>query len=191
MRSLSLILLGFLSCLLGISCVEYTPKPRGYVRIEPTEAVYDTLPIQDSPFRFVVSNAVTIEWTGKEGHEGLNLTYPELGATIYCHYLPVTPATWPIVEAESRSFAIHQLKPAGEISEKAYENPEANVYGSLFLLDGGSASPIQFLLTDSVSQCFRGALYFDCKPNADSLAPAIHYIQQDIIELIQTFEWRK
>ena len=70
-------------------------------------------------------------------------------------------------------------------------NESANVYGSLFLLDGESASPIQFLLTDSVSNFFRGALYFDCKPNADSLAPAIQYIREYIIELIQTFSWKE
>ena len=64
------------------------------------------------------------------------------------------------------------------------------VFGSLFLLEGNSASPVQFLLTDSASHFLRGALYFDCRPNADSLAPAIDYLRQDVIELMQTFRWR-
>ena len=38
---------------------------------------------------------------------------------------------------------------------------------------------------------FRGALYYDCIPNADSLAPVTRYLKQDIVELIQSFEWKK
>ena len=145
-----------------ISCVEYTPKPRGYVRIEPSKAQYKPLDLSYLPFNFDVSQAAVIEVPDqKKGVTGLNISYPELEAKLYCSYLPITP------------------------------NPAANVYGSLFLLDGESASPIQFLLTDSVSNFFRGALYFDCKPNADSLAPSIQYIREDIIELIQTFSWKE
>ena len=65
------------------------------------------------------------------------------------------------------------------------------MYGSLFMLDGESASPLQFMLTDSVSRFFRGALYYDCIPNADSLAPVTRYLKQDIVELIQSFKWKK
>ena len=155
-----------------ISCVEYTPKPRGYVRIEPSKAQYKPLDLSYLPFNFDIS-------------------YPELEAKLYCSYLPITPASLVTVEMESRSFVARQIKSENRISEKAYSNPAANVYGSLFLLDGESASPIQFLLTVSVSNFFRGALYFDCKPNADSLAPAIQYIREDIIELIQTFSWKE
>ena len=186
------ILMGLLFCAFGMSCVEYTPKPRGYVRIEPMEAKYEPLNLKSLPFHFMVSDVVKVELpeSGQNDVYSLNIVYPEMRAKLYCSYLPVTTDSWASVEAESRSFAIRQLKSTHEISEKAYSNPEADVYGSLFLLDGESASPIQFLLTDSVSRCFRGALYFDCKPNADSLAPAIQYIQADIIELIETFHWR-
>ncbi|WP_297906837.1 gliding motility protein GldD [uncultured Parabacteroides sp.] len=174
------------------SCVEYTPKPRGYVRIEPAKACYKSLDLESLPFNFDVSQATVIELPDqKTGVVGLNILYPELEAKLYCSYLPITPASLATAEAESRSFVARQIKSVNRVSEKAYANPSADVYGSLFLLDGESASPIQFLLTDSVSNFFRGALYFDCKPNADSLAPAIQYIREDIIELIQTFSWKE
>ena len=102
-----------------ISCVEYTPKPRGYVRIEPSKAQYKPLDLSYLPFNFDVSQTAVIEVPDqKKGVTGLNIS-------------------------------------------------------------------------DSVSNFFRGALYFDCKPNADSLAPAIQYIREDIIELIQTFSWKE
>ena len=75
--------------------------------------------------------------------------------------------------------------------EQEYNNAEEKVYGSLFMLGEESASPIQFMLTDSVSHFFRGVLYYDCMINADSLEPVTQYLKQDIIELIQSFKWNK
>ena len=105
--------------------------------------------------------------------------------------MPVTRATLPVAENESRSLVARQIKQAEAVKEQAYSNPEERVYGSLFLLDGEAASPVQFMLTDSVSNFFRGALYYDCVPNADSLAPVTDYLRKDIIELIQSFTWKK
>ena len=162
------------------------------MRIEPPEARYRPFVDSGLPFGFSVSDAVRVELLGKEdGTTGLNLVYPELGARVYCSYLAVSPSSLSSVEAESRSFVFRQLRPETRWAEKAYSNPDVGVYGSLFVLDGGSASPIQFTLTDSVSNFFRGALYFDCQPNADSLAPAVDYIRKDIVELVRTFNWRR
>ena len=181
-------LIGLLWC---VSCVEYTPKPRGYVRIEPSEARYVDFSDTLLPCRFHVSQEAVVKLSGERGEAtSLNLSYPELGACLYCGYLPIDRSTFGQIETESRAFVARQIPERGKISEKAYSNPDERVYGSLFALDGESATPVQFWLTDSVSHFFRGALYFDCKPNADSLAPAIQYVRKDIIELIQTFSWR-
>ena len=191
MKKVATLLVGWIamSC---VSCVEYTPKPRGYFRIEPAKAEYQSLDVSSFPFVFNVSKAAVVELPeNNESMSGLNIFYPELSAKIYCSYLPITPNRLAAVESESRSFVARQLKPETVVSEKAYSNPEAQVFGSLFLLEGDLASPVQFLLTDSVSHFFRGALYFDCKPNVDSLAPAVRYVHEDIMELMQTFSWRK
>ena len=110
---------------------------------------------------------------------------------LYCSYFPVTPATLGRAEEECRALVVRQAKYPERIKVQAYSHPEASVYGSLFMLDGESASPLQFMLTDSVSRFFRGALYYDCIPNADSLAPVTRYLKQDIVELIQSFKWKK
>ena len=182
-------------CVLAcISCVDYTPKPRGYMRIEPAEARYVRLDDKDLPFEFRVSDATVVELSDSGRVQrlvGVNILYPELGAKLYCSYFPVTPASLRIADAECRSFVARQAKPTDRIAEKAYSNPDAEVYASLFLIEGESASPIQFMLTDSASRFFRAALYFNCKPNADSLAPAVAYIRRDIVELIQSFSWRE
>lgn len=177
--------------LLCISCVEYTPKPRGYFRIEPGAHTFTDLPLDDLPYTFRVSRLATVELPPHGSPEGwINLSYPALGVKIYCSYLPVTSSTLERAEEESRSLVLRQAKNAAAIKEQAYSNPDNRVYGSLYLLDGESASPVQFMLTDSTSHFFRGALYYDCRPNADSLAPVTDYLRTDIIELIQSFSWK-
>lgn len=184
-----LFILFFLLC---ISCTEYTPKPRGYFRIEPPQARYQSLPLDSLPYAFNVSQLVTVELPPVGSPEGwINLSYPSLGVKVYCSYLPVTRRTLQTAEMESRSLVSRQAKQANAVKEQAYSNPDEKVYGSLFLLDGESASPVQFMLTDSSLNFFRGALYYDCVPNADSLAPLTDYLRKDIIELIQSFSWKK
>lgn len=182
----------FLFLLLCISCTEYTPKPRGYFRIEPPQAGYQALPLDSLPYTFNVSQLVTVELPPVGSPEGwINLSYPSLGVKVYCSYLPVTQKTLQTVGTESRLLVSRQAKQANAVKEQAYSNPDEKVYGSLFLLDGESASPVQFMLTDSTSNFFRGALYYDCVPNADSLAPLTDYLRKDIIELMQSFTWKK
>ena len=175
-----------------IACVEYTPKPRGYVRIEPEPPQYTLFSSDSLPYTFHISHLVTIEQAPSKNPNGsITLVYPSLKAKLYGSYLPITSATREKAERESRTLVARLSKNTETIQEQAYSNQEAQVYGSLFLLDDTSASPIQFMLTDSVSHFFRGALYYDCIPNADSLAPLTHYLQQDMIELIQSFNWKK
>lgn len=178
-------------CLLGLSCTEYTPKPRGYFRIEPEIPRYQSIVEDCFPYTFHVSQLVSVKFSSTEELKGLTLSYPALRATVYCSYFPVTPATLRLAEEECRSLVARQAKDATTISEKAYSDPEKQVYGFFFQLEGESASPLQFMLTDSVSRFFRGALYYDCRPNADSLAPVTQYLREDILELIESFNWKK
>ena len=46
-----------------------------------------------------------------------------------------------------------------------------------------------FILTDSVSHFFRGALYFNTEIN-DSILPINNFLKYDIKHLIETFHWK-
>lgn len=173
------------------SCTEYTPKPRGYFRIEPAEAEYLFFSSDTLPFQFNLSRQAIVAASSDTSRGWINIVYPELNATIYCSYLPITPVGYATVESENRRLLQRLINPTLKITEKAYSHPEADVFGSLFILDGETSSPLQFLLTDSVRHFFRGALYIDSRPNADSLAPVVDYLQRDIIEMIQSFNWKK
>lgn len=181
-------------CMLGMicaSCTDYTPKPRGYMRIEPGVAQYALFKTEEFPFTFSVSELANVELPPEEGKgRWMNIVYPSLEAKIYCSYLPITPAKLEEVEEEVRLLILRQTKEVTEIKEQAYEDPGLKVYATFFQLEGESASPYQFVVTDSTRHFFRGALYFDSKLNTDSLAPVISYLKEDIVELIQSFHWR-
>ena len=71
-----------------------------------------------------------------------------------------------------------------------YEDKEKSVYGVLYEIKGNAASSVQFYATDSTKHFLRGALYFNTVPNKDSLAPAIQFVEEDIIHLIETLSWK-
>ncbi len=80
---------------------------------------------------------------------------------------------------------------AEQIIPKDFINEEKRVFGSIFEITGNAASHIQFHVTDSTSNFIKGSLYFYAKPNYDSVLPAIDYIKEDILYLIETLEWAK
>jgi gliding motility-associated lipoprotein GldD len=174
----------------GLSCTHYTPKPRGYFRIEPPSPVYAEFSPGNLPCAFNISSLAGAEFSPAV-EDWINLAYPSLGAVIYCSYLPVTASTLATVGDESRALAVRQVRNGGRITQQAYENSKSNVYALLYESGGDSAAPIQFALTDSVSHFFRGALVYDRVADADSLAPVTQYLKADIVELIQSFSWKK
>lgn len=176
-----------------LSCKKnYTPKPKGYLRIEPPEAQYMAFNMDELPYGFNLSTQTAVELpTNDSAQYRFNIDYPDLNAKIFCSYQTITPQTFHEYEDECRRLIEHTNRNAVEINEKIYENKDHHIYGSLFLTEGETASPIQFMLTDSVANFFRGALYYKYSANADSLAPVTEYIKKDIIELIQSFYWKK
>ena len=72
----------WMACLC-MACVEYTPKPRGYVRIEPEVVAYEPLDLPELPFLFEVSQAATVELPDSEATLPMfNLSYPSLHAKV-------------------------------------------------------------------------------------------------------------
>ena len=64
------------------------------------------------------------------------------------------------------------------------------LHKNLYNLSAESATPLQFVVTDSTRYLLRGALYFDESGKSDSIAPVIDYLSDDIIHLIESIETR-
>jgi len=182
-----IILLLFLS-----SCSEgYVPKPLGYYRIdlpEKTYIKYDTI----CPFIFYYPEYAIIKHRPFDENENcwFDIDFPTLKASIHISYKSGKDDIIKYIE-DSRSLVYKHTIKADAINEKIYEDVEKQVYGTLYQIKGNAASLMQFYLTDSVNNFFRGALYFNVVPNKDSLAPVMDFIEIDIVQLIESFEWKK
>lgn len=189
----SLILPFILSLTLILSSCdeEYTPKPRGYFRIDLPENSYQTFK-SDCPFSFEYSTyAKAAVYKGKQIENcWYNIYYSKLNATIHLSYTPLqSKSDLETQLANSRTLVYKHTVKADGIEEIPISYESKNVYGLLYNLSGNSASQAQFYVTDSSRHFLRCALYFNSSPNADSIAPVLNYINKDIEHLITTFKW--
>lgn len=166
------------------------PKPYGYVRLTVPDTAY-TFYAGSEPFRFAISqNAQAQVMPQEDGSIWMDIHYPILKATIHGSYLPIHQ-NLDLLTDEAIKFVYKHTAQATSIPEQAFVNEQNRVYGVLFRLNGNTASPYQFFLTDSVHHFFRASAYCECKPNADSLAPIYDYLEQDIRRIIESWQWEK
>lgn len=181
----------FMWCILvPIGCRKVsTPRPYGYYRIALPEAEYTAFELAKT-YHFERSIYATPQAIKNNGEgKWMNLHYDTLNADIHCSYMPVHANLRDLTD-DAMEFVYKHVSQASAIPEREYANDEARVYGVFFTLQGNTASPYQFFLTDSTKHFFRGAVYCNCKPNADSLQPILEYLEHDIEHLIESFEWR-
>ena len=173
-----------------ISCnTEYYPKPKGNFRIDLPERSYQRL---DSvfPYIFDYPDYAQIEKNYQMQYNPywINISFPLFKGKLHLSYKEIDGNLNKYLE-DTRSMVMKHIPKASAITNKAFENPDHNVYGVTYHIEGVSAaSPYQFYLTDSTQHFLRGALYFNVVPNNDSLAPVIDFLIEDINHLIETLE---
>jgi gliding motility-associated lipoprotein GldD len=168
----------------------FTPKPKGYFRIDmpaKTYRLYDSL----CPYSFEIP---TYSFIDNDKHKGadpcwINIVFPRFNAQIHLSYKTVTNNLDTLL-GQSRDFAVkHQIKATG-LDETIIIRDSAGVYGLVYDIAGNTASNLQFYLTDSTHHFMRGALYFNSVPNIDSQKIVVDYIRKDVVHMIQTFNWK-
>lgn len=169
----------------------YTPKPRGYFRIELPEkqyALYDSL--QNYRFEYPAYAQLVREKRKGAEIDWVDIDFPDFKGSLYISYKPVDQNLSEYVE-DTRSLLLQHIPKASGITDSLIIDSERRVYGLLYQIKGkGAASPLQFYLTDSTQHFIRGALYFNIRPNNDSLAPVIDFLKADIDHLVHTLEWK-
>lgn len=175
-----------------MACQEnYSPKPYGYFRVDLPAHSYSKITQQNLPYSFDISSIAKITQSSDFTQKNwIDIDYQTLNAKIHCSYFVVDNNLQELLEDSYRYVYKHVTKADG-IIQQVYENPDARVYGILYDLEGNTASSLQFVLTDSIHHFFRAALYFDNKPNADSIAPMNEYIRDDMFRLVESFEWKR
>ncbi|WP_410896814.1 gliding motility lipoprotein GldD [Pontibacter sp. E15-1] len=186
--------LGFCLATAMVACEsEYTPKPKGYNRIDLPEAAYQ--PLQDShPYTFEFSQYAKVrpDSSGIAQPHWINIIYPSLGANVQLTYKDINNSQKmlnDLVEDARKLTAKHQIK-AYAIEESQIKTPAGDV-AAVFELEGEVPSQFQFYVTDSTQHFLRGALYFRTATQNDSLAPVIEFVKKDIVHLLNTLKWQE
>ena len=186
-RELTLMLLIIFLGSCGNDVADFTPKPRGYFRIELPSRDYQPLEI-DCPFTFEYNTHAV--WQKARRECWGDLYYPDLKGRLQLTYKPVSDQNLETLLEEGRQLAFkHTVKAAG-IGEKVFNDPYSEVYGILYNIQGEAATNIQFFMTDSANHFLRGGMYFYAEPNVDSLRPVNDYMQGEIVHLIETLQWK-
>lgn len=183
---------------LAFGCKEkFTPKPRGFFRISFPEKNYNPLN-NKFPYQFDVAGYVKIVPDKQNPGQPwwINLEVPENKAEVHISYYNLQNNNKPARELlagfmeETRELAYKHSIKANAIEERIFVNPEYEVFGTVYHIEGNAASPIQFFLTDSTRHFLRGALYIRATPDIDSLKPVIEFLERDVIHLIETTKWK-
>jgi len=174
------------------SCREtYSPKPRGYYRIDLPEKSYQLFK-ETCPYSFEYPK-YSVLYNDSSIHAEpywINIYFPQFNGTLHLSYKPIRNNLKVLVE-DAHAMAYKHTVKADAIEEQYIKNELDKVYGLLYEIKGNAASSLQFFVTDSSSHFLRGALYFQTNPNKDSLAPVIDFVRQDLIHLIETITWNK
>ena len=188
----------FTSCILIFTLIacnsEYSPKPRGYFRIDFPPHVYQSFDRPEFPYSFeypVYGNIVrdtSFFGDRPENPYWINIEFPRFNARIYISYKQVNGNFDKLREDAYKMTYKHTYK-ASSI-EDSLISTTLGVHGIFFNVGGNAATAKQFFVSDSTRHFLRGALYFDTTPNSDSLSIVNDFLQVDMEHLINSLRWK-
>lgn len=195
--------------LLALACLPscdspYTPRRRGYFRIDFPRHEYQTFDRPGYPYSFeypVYANVIrdsSFFDTVPENPYWINVDFPQFRARIYVSYkqigsVPGHPKgagnSYDKLTDDAFKMTYKHTSKASSIDQAVIHTPNG-IGGIFFHVGGNAATAQQFFLTDTTRHFLRGALYFDTTPNEDSLAIVNNFLQVDLTHLINTFKWK-
>lgn len=177
------VIFGFM--LLVTSCGENViVKPKAMLHLQYPEPVYRTIEL-GCPFSFELNVHANIT---KRDNCWINLVYPNMKATIHLTYREVEDNLDSLLFDAQKLTYNHAIK-ASVIDDLAYEDSIKKVYGMYYEIGGNAATPSQFFITDTINHFITGSIYFNAKPNFDSIYPAVEYLRRDIRRIMESIEW--
>jgi gliding motility-associated lipoprotein GldD len=194
--SLVIIFVVILPASLTISCDSaYTPRPRGYFKIDFPPHEYQSFDQPGFPYTFEypvyarIARDTSFFDAAPENPYWINIEFPRFNAAIYISYKKIGLNSFDRLKEDAFKMTFKHTYKASSIDYTVIETPNG-VSGMFFDVGGNAATAKQFYVTDSTKNFLRGALYFDTAPNEDSLAIVNRFLQEDMKHLINTFRWK-
>ena len=82
------------------------------------------------------------------------------------------------------------IQRAEEIIQREISDTTKNLRGMIYDLEGKTATPFNFYLTDGKQHFFRGSFYFNSQTTRDSVKPIYDFINEDIMHTLESFEFK-
>jgi gliding motility-associated lipoprotein GldD len=174
---------------------EYVPKQKGFNRIDLPKHEFTQLN-ENHPYTFEYSkHAIVLKDTnGLVEPHWIHVYYPQFKATIDITYKDLGGNSKndfkKLINDANKLTAKHQIK-ASSIEEVIITRKKDGRKAFMYELQGEVPSPFQFHITDSTNHFLNAALYFETATQNDSLAPVINYLKTDLLQMINTVEWKK
>lgn len=186
---------GVLLLVMLASCGEDpVPRPRGHLRLDLPDTGYvrwsgmcpftAELPVYAMGVDRPGQTAATADTAC-----ATTLRFPGQRASVFLTCRRLDGDLAELIEDAHAFKAKHEAR-AARIRPERVQRPGARVFGTFFNVDGDVASPLVFYLTDSTSRFLYGSLYFDARPNADSLEPVTGRLRQDLRRFATSLSWR-
>ncbi|WP_266368398.1 gliding motility lipoprotein GldD [Tellurirhabdus rosea] len=176
----------------GADTENYTPKPKGYNRLDLPAHTYQSL-TETHPYTFEYSRHARVlpdSFRGAQPH-WIFIYYPEFKANVQLTYHPVlnSPKRLEGMIGDAYKLAAKHNEKAYAFKEQMVEMPNG-LRANLIAISGEVPSQLQFYTTDTTRHFLRGALYFNTATQNDSLAPVIEYVRKDVMHMLNTLRWR-
>jgi len=175
---------------------DYVPKPKAYPRIIFPAHSYQNYTNPNCPFSFdiptyasIAKNKDKLNGNRLESDCWADINFNDFNATLYCSYKQITAnQTLPQLVNDAYKMSMKHSIRADFIDDSLIVTPN-KTYGLWYDVGGNAATSTLFFLTDSVEHFLWASFYVKNTPNADSIAPVVQFIRDDIKHMITTFKW--
>jgi gliding motility-associated lipoprotein GldD len=173
----------------------FIPKQKGYANFNFPVKSYQVFNAPNFPYTFeyptyaFVDNQINYFGENKSKDAWINIQFPSLNGTLYISYKKIKSQQLDTLINDAYKFASNHSNKATYIADSVFTTQQG-VHGVFFNIGGDVATAYQFFLTDSNTHFFRGALYFNTTPNADSLSIYNDFLFKDVAHLVNTFKWK-
>lgn len=179
--------------LLTSACSEPNPvpKPSTFLRTDfPKHSYHNYQSPQNFQFRLADIFMPKSFEQGQQNYSVQEIDLGPLNGSLFLYYLRLTSpdSLSEIINFSNDKVDEHKIM-ADKIDFEQIIEPSKKVYGTFFELKGNVATNFQFYLTDSSQHFLRGEVLLNCRPNYDSLRPALNYLKTDLQTLIKSFRW--
>ncbi|PKA82703.1 gliding motility-associated lipoprotein GldD [Ulvibacter sp. MAR_2010_11] len=161
-------------------------KPGAMLRLEYPMPTYKTVNM-DCPFTFEINEHGLMQL---KNNCWVNIDYPGMKATIYITYRSIKNNNLDSLLYDAQKLTYDHTIKADAIIEQPRVDSIHKVYGMFYMINGNAATQSQFYVTDSIRHFVTGSLYFESKPNFDSIYPAAVYLRNDIRNIMETISWK-